>query len=102
MSDFDLFGSDSEPEESSASSTSTKTTAKRLAENGVFSSHMGTEMSLLLYVKRTINLSSGFEASPDEVRSLIVRAENVLEVVDTYCKNIHWMMHIGPLKKRDT
>ena len=48
--------------------------------------HNGIEESLIVNIER------------DES---IVTAEDVLSAVDHYCYSRHWMMHIGPRKRKN-
>ena len=71
--------------------------AKRDPENGVLSFHAGTELALLHHVKMKLE---GYETktSQDGIMRTIEKADKLLEIIDSYCLNRHWMMHIGPEK----
>jgi catechol O-methyltransferase len=74
MSDLDdLFGEDVVEEEVS----------KRPEQSGVMSFHNGTEEAMYHYVKRKCPPGNPLE---------------ILKVVDEFCYNEHWMMHIGDKK----
>lgn len=53
---------------------------------GVLAFHAGTEQALLLHVQNQLNLPE--EQSP----------ESVLQTIDDFCIERHWMMHCGPEK----
>jgi catechol O-methyltransferase len=57
----------------------------RLPENGVMAFHKGVEEQMLLHVNRVAKDGD---------------AEGVLQAIDHYCTQHHWMMHIGPEKGR--
>jgi catechol O-methyltransferase len=71
--------------------------AKRDPENGVLSFHAGTELALLHHVKMKLE---GYETktSQDGIIRTMEKADKLLEIIDSYCLNRHWMMHIGPEK----
>jgi catechol O-methyltransferase len=71
--------------------------SKRDPENGVLSFHAGTEVALLHHVKMKLE---GYETktSQDGVMQTIEKSNKLLEIIDSYCLNRHWMMHIGPEK----
>ena len=92
---MDLFGSSSDEEEESliTSTTQSQTPShqkpQRPRENGVMQFHTGTEQALLVYVTQ--------HASGDE-KDKGNSPEDILRLVDSFCEERHWMMHIGSLK----
>ncbi len=89
-----MFGSDDEddqqPSSTSTSYTSTIPSSSTLPvnrpqNNGVLAFHNGTEEALLLYVSQ--HATRGNPTS-------------VLQAVDRYCYERHWMMHMGEEKSR--
>ncbi|GMI09878.1 hypothetical protein TrLO_g15281 [Triparma laevis f. longispina] len=79
---MDLFGSSSDEEDETTAST--PITPTRPPENGVMQFHTGTEQALLVYVTQQTKAGD----SP----------EQILKIIDTFCEERHWMMHIGSLK----
>jgi catechol O-methyltransferase len=69
---------------------------QRDKENGVLSFHNGTEHALLLFVQQAVKDLTSLEAnqSNPNLRQL------VLQAIDTFCLDRHWMMHVGPEKGR--
>ena len=78
MSDdpFAMFGNDEEDEP----------VTSRDASNGPLVFRDGTEQSLLAYVQNNMDPSESD------------RQTRVLELVDEFCTQRHWMMHVGPEK----
>lgn len=75
-----MFGEDSEEEQGPTD---------RPRNCGVLSFHDGTEEALLLHVGRGLSESSSSQAP---------LAERVLGLVDSFCRQRHWMMHVGDEK----
>ena len=82
---MDCFGSDSEEENSSEPT-------QRDASCGICSFHPHTESSLLSHVR---NYLAG--ASMDD-GTMKTKADQVLNAVDEFCLQRHWMMHVGKEK----
>lgn len=59
---------------------------RRHADDGVLAFHAGTEQALLTYVQN--QLTSQEEQTPTQV----------LKMIDAFCLERHWMMHVGPEK----
>jgi len=92
------------------SASAAATTTTRDEEScGVFCFHPHTEQSLLVNVRnfmnkqqsqshRTQNDNDGGQGQDNEAQTH-APFTNVLQAIDSYCENVHWMMHIGPEKK---
>ena len=66
----------------------------RTKENGVLSFHNGTEQSLLLFVQQVVEKKLSSLEDPKEQN----RRQIVLQAIDDFCFERHWMMHVGPDK----
>jgi catechol O-methyltransferase len=65
---------------------------QREADNGVLAFHSGTEQALLVYVQQQLQQQSkSYDSKP-------ARRRIVLDLVDQFCLERHWMMHVGPQK----
>jgi len=60
---------------------------------GVLAFHTHTETSLLIHVKNNLSPSSKHQVDCNRTVST-----EVLELIDEFCWNRHWMMHMGPQK----
>ena len=61
---------------------------KRNNDCGVMAFHSGTEHSLLVHVQNEIGRDTSHPTS----------SAMVLDAIDTFCMDRHWMMHVGPQK----
>ena len=99
---FDVFGGDDGDDESDVdqegeavsvdrtkSSSNNNTTSKRAPENGFNLYHSGTEQAMIQFVKN--ELAKGVNAIQKENE----RLSTVIRLVDEFCFQRHWMMHIG-------
>jgi catechol O-methyltransferase len=75
---------------SSDSDSESLSTPLRDASNGALAFHQGTEQALLQYVKNEIDNNTSAESTNPRQR--------VLQLVDTFCRTRHWMMHVGDEK----
>lgn len=62
--------------------------------SGVLSFHPNTEIALCLHVKQ------GLQSIPDNVEKSghVRKSKQILKLIDDFCLNRHWMMHVGPKK----
>jgi catechol O-methyltransferase len=100
---FDVFATDSDGDDDNVNldiATSLPSDQRvgirrpqREADNGVLAFHSGTEQALLVYVKQQLQRQSKSNDSKPQRRR---RA--VLDLVDQFCLERHWMMHVGPQK----
>ena len=67
---------------------------ERSKENGVLAFHSGTEQALLLFVQQAVK---GYKSSNTDQQSSNIR-QIVLQAIDKFCFDRHWMMHVGPDK----
>lgn len=84
MDPFADFSDDSSGEEETLRSPS----------DGILVFHKGTEQSLCHFVERSLDVQS------ETARSDAGSPETVLHLIDRFCYERHWMMHIGPEKGR--
>jgi catechol O-methyltransferase len=80
---MEFFGDDSSDDEGNSSTAA----ALRPKENGLMVFHAGTEQAMLVYVTAKI------ESSPEPPSPQLI-----LSLIDDFCIERHWMMHIGPEK----
>jgi catechol O-methyltransferase len=73
---------------------------RREDDCGVLAFHAGTEAALLNHVRFEMTKQdvAGKSGGTATVARLIQRAETVLNVIDAFCLQRHWMMHIGQEK----
>ena len=95
---FDVFGGDDGDDESdvdqegeapSRTKSSNSSSSKRAPENGFNLYHSGTEQAMIQYVKN--ELAKGVNA----IQKGNDRLSTVIRLVDEFCFQRHWMMHIG-------
>ena len=84
----DNYDVDSEADVSNAAAAATLPT-KRSDDCGVLAFHPGTEQALLVHVQNALR---------DDNTKLDRRPSQVLESIDQFCMQRHWMMHVGPDK----
>lgn len=70
----------------------------RPSANGVGVFHEGTEEALILYVERTVGSVRETDDLFASEASSGGDCDAVLEAVDAYCSERHWMMHVGDEK----
>lgn len=103
MSEFDCFGSDSDDEETYGLEITTnneasgeishvkqENTTSREKSCGVLAFHPNTEQSLLMHVSNAMDNGGHNEGK--------LPCERVLEEIDWFCSQRHWMMCVGPEK----
>lgn len=98
MSDFDLFGSGSDSDESATTPTAAAAAPARTLDNGLLQSHNGTEQALLLYVKRELaaaeaaakNQLQDDDDQPAGEQVIVQKCLTVLSLIDRFCKERHW------------
>jgi catechol O-methyltransferase len=73
--------------------------------NGVLSFHHGTEYALLAFVQQEIHKFSQSEASETSSAEIYHDStvnrklvQGILQSIDQFCTERHWMMHVGPQK----
>lgn len=78
---------------------------------GILSFHTNTESALLFHVRNAMSVinptlpsqSESFSQQKQKTTNSILptKADQVLGLIDEFCQNRHWMMHIGPEKGND-
>jgi catechol O-methyltransferase len=88
---FDDDGSDSDNGNPSPSEQNKKSSPSitRDPSCGILAFHVGTEQALLKHVESSFSSYQSLEKN---------LADSVLECIDDFCMNRHWMMHIGSQK----
>jgi hypothetical protein len=92
---FALFGSDDDDDDEAVGALSNEPTTRSL-DNGILTNHNGTEQALLLFVQR--EMLHHQPSSSLEIDDIIMRCALVLKAIDKFCKERHWMMHVGDEK----
>ena len=95
---FGNSSSDDEEEEETA----------RGSDGGVLTFHNGTEQALGCYVMQQVpsipTTTSNGVADEEDLESQQQlqqqQCRRILEAIDTFCYQRHWMMHVGPIKGR--
>lgn len=85
---FACFDEDSEEDHDEDNNDDTIAIPARDDECGVLTFHRGTEQSLINYVRNYLS-GEAEETTP----------ESVMNAVDNFCVQRHWMMHVGPEKR---
>jgi catechol O-methyltransferase len=89
---FDAFGDSDDDEDAQDESEPTR----RDPGCGALVFREGTEQAMLLYVRNELQRSHTDKNV--NVNDLLSPREKILKLVDTFCYNRHWMMHVGPEK----
>jgi catechol O-methyltransferase len=70
---------------------------ERSQEHDVLSFHNGTEQALLIFVQQAVRDYISNTESQNELRNV---RQIVIQAIDQFCMERHWMMHVGPEKGR--
>jgi hypothetical protein len=93
---FDVFATDSDgdDEDTNRDNETSLPSVQRKADNGVLAFHSGTEQALLVYVQHQLQR----QGTSNDLQPAGRRRRTVLDLVDQFCLERHWMMHVGPQK----
>ena len=102
---FAVFGSDSDSSDHDDSpvdvsdDNDTANWGRHNPRGGVLTFHPGTEQALLCYVLQKLQRNDeDEESSPPPPQQHQQRCRRILDAVDEFCWQRHWMMHVGPSK----